>query len=297
MASRVSIVHQADIERGVREALGLLEGLEELFAGRHVAVKPNDTWASPVDLTACTQADTLRAVLRFIRERRPKRFTVTGGSGDGETDRIFRLLGLDRVIREEGVEFFDHNRPPFQAVELAHGPQREVMVNPRVLEYDTLVSLAQHKVHQTATVTLTMKNIAMSYPAADYYGHPRNHRLHPHRFFQDMQGFIAGMCRRFPIDLGIIAGHPAMTGRGPIGGHTFESGLVLAGRDFVAVDAAGALLLGFDRVEHIRQADRLGLGTAKLDRLEIAGLPLQEAAEVFRRAREGSRPGGGESAG
>jgi uncharacterized protein (DUF362 family) len=53
------------------------------------------------------------------------------------------------------------------------GPQTSVMVNPRVLEYDTLIALNQLKVHQTATVTLALKNIAMSYPAADYYGHPR----------------------------------------------------------------------------------------------------------------------------
>jgi hypothetical protein len=37
------------------------------------------------------------------------------------------------------------------------------MVNPRVLTYDKLVSLAQLKVHSTATVTLAIKNMAMSY--------------------------------------------------------------------------------------------------------------------------------------
>ena len=46
--------------------------------------------------------------------------------------------------------FFDHNRPPFKEVRLDYGkdeevsgPQRSVMINPRVLEYETLVALNQ----------------------------------------------------------------------------------------------------------------------------------------------------------
>jgi hypothetical protein len=65
------------------------------------------------------------------------------------------------------------DRPPFTALALeykpeaeVHGPQSSVIVNPRVLEYDTLIALNQLKVHQTATVTLALKNIVMSYPAA-----------------------------------------------------------------------------------------------------------------------------------
>lgn len=46
------------------------------------------------------------------------------------------------------------------------------MVNRCVLEYDTLIAFNQLKVHQTAPVTLALKNIALSYPAADYDGSP-----------------------------------------------------------------------------------------------------------------------------
>jgi len=60
------------------------------------------------------------------------------------------------VVGQEGATFFDHNRPPFTAVALeyqpeadVHGPQASVMVNPRVLTYDTLIALNQLKVHQT----------------------------------------------------------------------------------------------------------------------------------------------------
>lgn len=286
MRSRVSIAYNEDIEAALRLALDQLEGLSELFIGKHVAVKPNDTWASATDLTACTQADTIRTVIRYIKSYYPKKITVTGGAGAGETDEVFRLLGINKVIEDEGVEFFDHNKPPFSAVPLEYGPQSDVMVNGHIFEYDTIISLAQLKVHNIAAVTLTMKNIAMSFPAADYYGHPRSKSLHPHRFFSDMHKFIAGMCKRFRIDLGIIVGHPAMSGTGPIGGKTFETGLAIASKDFVAADAVGARVLGCDKVEHIMDAERLGLGSGNIHNIEIIGLPLGEAVRIFKEKME-----------
>lgn len=63
-----------------------------------------------------------------------------------------------------------------------------------------MIALSQLKLHETATITLAVKNIAMSYPAADYYGHPRSTRKHKNRFFDDMHSFIAAMAKRFPID-------------------------------------------------------------------------------------------------
>ena len=73
-----------------------------------------------------------------------------------------------------------------------------------------------------------------------------------------------------------------MIGKGPIGGKTFEAQLTIAGTDFVAVDAVGAKLLGYERVRHIEEAASLGLGTADLDHIEVVGLSLAEAVRVFR---------------
>jgi uncharacterized protein (DUF362 family) len=283
MKSTVSIAYSESIGEAISSSLKLVPDLDNLFKGRHVAIKPNETWASEKDLSPCTQADTVRSVIRFVRQYSPGAITVSGGAGAAETDQVFRILGIDKVIAEEEVEYFDHNHPPFTPVKLDHGPQREVMVNSRVLEYETLISLAQHKVHNSATVTLTMKNIALSYPAADYYGHPREKKMRHHEIFADLQSFIAAMCQRFHIDLGIVVGHPVMVGRGPIGGKTFESGLVISGRDCVAVDSVSARLLGFDNVGHIIQADDLGVGNASMDDIEFPGLSFNKALQIFRR--------------
>lgn len=286
-----------DIGRAIDGALDHL-AVEPLVRGRLVAIKPNETKATAEDQTGVTQADTLRAAIRYVKRFGPREIVVSGGAGAAETDEVLRLTGMMDVIEEEGARFFDHNRPPYQEVALEYapeqdvaGPQRTVMVNPRVLEYETLIAVNQLKVHATATVTLALKNIAMSFPAADYYGHPRSRGYHKHEFFSDMHSFIAAMCRRFPIDLAITVGHPAMIGRGPLGGYTFETGLVIASTDALAADAVGARLLGFNvqGVRHLWEAQRLGLGQANIQEMEFPAMGLQEAMAAFTELAYGKR--------
>jgi len=279
------------IETAIQECLSGL-ALDD-FKGKVVAIKPNDTTATEKDKTACTQADTLQSTIRFIKTLQPGRIVVSGGAGGMETDDVFKVMGYMDVLKAEDVEFFDHNRPPFKEVDLPFGPQRKIVVNPRVLEYEKLVSLAQLKVHSTATVTLAIKNIAMSFPCADYYGHPRvKQEKHPHNILVDKQAFLVGMLMRFPIDLAIVTGHPAMIGKGPVGGKAVETGIVIAGRDAVAVDSVGAHLLGFETlaVQHIRQAAEFGLGVpytpiggeSGKGRLQIKGVSVDSAVKSFR---------------
>jgi len=293
----VVITRDASVEKAVAEALGHLP-LEELVRGKVVAVKPNETWASKEDKTGVTQPDTLRAVLRCVKGFGPRELVVTGGAGAAETEDVFRVAGLMEVVEQEGALFFDHNRKPFQEVSLEYapeadvdGPQKAVMVNPRVLGYETLISLAQLKLHETATVTLSLKNIAMSFPAADYYGHPRHSKKHDNAFFADMHSFIAAMAKRFPIRLAVVVGHPAMIATGPIGGHAVETGLVIASTDAVAADCVGARLLGFraQAVRHLWEAGRLGLGETDTEKMTFPALDLRQATEAFTEAAYGRR--------
>lgn len=295
--AKVAITQNADIERAIHQALDPLE-IEPIVRGKLVAVKPNDTWASKTDTTGVTQADTLRAVIQHLKRFAPRALVVTGGAGAAETDEVFKLAGLMKVVEDEGATFFDHNRPPFTEVELitnadpeVRGPHAKVTVNPRVLEYETLVAVNQLKLHQTATVTLALKNIAMSYPAADYYGHPRSEQKHKHRFFDDMHTFIAAMAKRFPISLAVTVGHPAMIATGPLLGHAVETGIVIASRDALAADVVGARLLGFlpEGVRHLWEAGRIGLGETDAEKMEFPVLSLADAWGRFTEAVYGHR--------
>jgi uncharacterized protein (DUF362 family) len=134
-----------------------------------------------------------------------------------------------------------------------------------------------------------MKNIAMSFPAADYYGHPRHSEKHANEFFADMHSLIAAMIKRFPIQLAIIVGHPAMIASGPLGGYAVETGLVISSTDALAADVVGARLLGFraQGVRHLWEAARLGLGESNTGNMRFPALSLEEAIKAFTQAAYG----------
>ena len=154
-----------------------------------------------------------------------------------------------------------------------------------------LIAVNQLKLHETATVTLALKNIAMSFPAADYYGHPRSQQRHRQHFFDDMHSFIAAMAKRFPVHVAVTVGHPAMIGTGPLGGHAVETGLTIASTDALAADVVGAKLLGFtaQAVRHLWEAGRLGLGETDLEQMEFPALNMRQAIETFTAAAYGER--------
>jgi uncharacterized protein (DUF362 family) len=106
-----------------------------------------------------------------------------------------------------------------------------------------------------------------------------------------MHSFIAAMARRFPIQLAITVGHPAMIGTGPLGGRAVETGLVIASTDALAADVVGAQLFGFEvqAVRHLWEAGRLGVGETNLENMEFPALSLQQAYEAFTAAAYGER--------
>src|SRR5919204_3774943 len=92
MPDVVITLNRADIGAAIDEALGAI-AFEPLVAGKRVAVKPNDTWASKDDTTGITQPDTLRAVLRAIKRHGPRELVVTGGAGAAGNEEVFCLGG------------------------------------------------------------------------------------------------------------------------------------------------------------------------------------------------------------
>lgn len=291
MPVKVVISQGEDIERAIDDALSRLD-LAAGFRGRLVAVKANDTWASLADRTAVTQPDTLRATLRHLKRTFPRRLVVVGGAGAAETKGVFEVSGLADVLREEGVDLVDLNQPPFVEVALSGGPHASVITNVFALEIETLVSLAQLKVHQSTTVSLSLKNVALGFPSAGHYGYPRATTLHTRQPSGDLHQFIAAMSARFPVRLAILVGHPAMVGTGPIGGQAVETGLVIASRDALAADVVGARILGFGphAVQHLSEAARQGIGEWDLEQIEVDGLTLEDASALFVKRVYGERP-------
>jgi hypothetical protein len=85
--------------------------------------------------------------------------------------------------------------------------------------------------------------------------------------------------------LAVVDGFSTMDGEGPRFGRSRNLGWVVAGSDPVAVDTVVAHLMGLDvnDIGYLVLADQAGLGSARLDQIELVGDPIQKLARKCRK--------------
>ena len=172
------------------------------------------------------------------------------------------------------------NYGPFIELKLDHQIIKSTPINKIIDEVDVIISFTQLKYHEEATVTASIKNIAMGYPPASIHGFPKkNTGIH-----DDLHGFIRSMANKVPIDLAIISADKAMIGTGPTFGKAVDTpGLIIASTDPLAADSIGARLLGFlpQAVAYIYGLYQDKLGEVDPKNMTIKGLDLIEAEKIF----------------
>src|SRR5579872_267120 len=105
---------------------------------------------------------------------------------------------------------------------------------------DLLVSMPKMKTHHWVGATLSMKNLFGVVPSA-VYGWPKN-VLH----WAGIDESIADLHAAFPRQFALVDGIVGMEGNGPIQGVPKHAGVLVAGRDPVAVDATCCRIMCID---------------------------------------------------
>jgi uncharacterized protein (DUF362 family) len=282
----IAIVENQNEMLAINECISLLN-LENLINSRDVVViTPNWVQKQKPETGIVVGQESLRAILKLVKERKPKRIVVATGSGQKSTDEIMKYCGFQKVIEEEGAEFVDLNQGPYIRVNLNHPVVPVLNLNKLFSEMTFLISYAQLKLHEEATMSAAIKNIALGWPSAEEHGYPKkNLGIH-----KDLHGFIAAMAEVIPIDLSIVSASPAMIGTGPSKGIAMHTGLVIAGTDPVAVDTIGARLLGFkpQGVRYLFDCSNKGIGISDITKMNNKGLSLQLAESKFSNAAYGN---------
>lgn len=167
-------------------------------------------------------------------------------------------------------------------------------------EVDVFVSVAKMKCHFNCGVTLSMKNLIGLVPVNRY-------RLSEEDWWRSalhgpgdeartrLPRVIIDLNRVRPIHLALIDGIKAAEG-GEVPRGTFnpvEPGVLIAGKDPVATDAAAAAVMGFDPTinppavpflrsdNHLNLAYELGLGTNRLEEIEVVGASIDDVRYEF----------------
>ncbi len=229
---------------------------------------------------------------------------------DGLTDEInFSAWGYEDIARRLGAELVNLCKPDPYAdfANFPVGPQAEVydqfQMNAILGEIDVMVSAAKLKCHATAGVTLSLKNLFGLVPMELYQtdaDKSRRSAFHGNDDFDTrVPRVILDLNQARPVHLAVIDGiWTAEGGEGPW--HDLKQvkpEIMLAGVDPVATDAVAAAVMGFDPCapsgnrpfhhcdNYLELARQRGMGTNRLDEIEVLGESIEKVRYKFKLAR------------
>lgn len=279
----VAITKAFTESKSLEKALDMLPIDKVIEKGDTVIITPNWVNNKGPKTGAVVGPKTLKTLIEYVKSKEPSKIYIATGSGGGKTPDIMTKVGYDKVISEENVEFIDLNYGPYVNLQLDHHIIKSTPINKIIDEADVIISFTQLKNHEEATITASIKNIAMGWPPAEIHGYPKkNTGIH-----EDLHGFIRAFANKVPIDLAIVSCDKAMVGTGPSSGKSVDTpGLIIASTDPVAADAVGARLLGFlpQAVAYLYGLYNDKVGEARVEKMDIKGLDIQEAEKIFSKA-------------
>ena len=263
----------------------ILSGFRELGVGpgeikaKTILLKPNlvETRADAPHIN--THPCVIRAAAEAFRSMGATNVLLAEGSGHcRDTLRLLEETGIMDVLAQDRIPFIDLNYDDVYTVPNAGGHSRlKTLTLPLTLrKVDWIVSMAKLKTHHWAGVTLSMKNLFGLMPGS-YYGWPKN-ILH-HAGIDDCIFDINATVRPH---LAIVDGIVGMEGDGPIMGTPKAAGVIVMGRNFPAVDATCARIMGVNpqRVDHL--ADSSGrLGAIREENIRQRGETLLSVQTQF----------------
>jgi len=190
-------------------------------------------------------------------------------------------MGYD-ALRAQGYEVVDLKKDKTVRIPLVGGRVlNEITTFELVTQVDAIISVPILKTHDQGQITLALKNLKGLVIDAD------KRRIHQIGMFDGAVDLVSHFKPVFAVVDGVIG----QEGMGPLLGLPVAMGLVLAGRDLVAVDAIAGRIMGFAPAEvpiTVTAANR-GLGTMDEAEIEVTGEPVASVARRFVRAEEDYR--------
>lgn len=197
------------------------------------------------------------AVFSMVREKYPKNEIYVGDAdlaADKQLNRAAKLWGITDLAEQFGMKFVNLSEQPLKKVNFNGLAIKEVEVPRILLDVDTILNVPIAKTHCLTTITCCLKNHWGLLPRFRHQFH-----LVADQAIPDVNFFFKKT--RFNLVDGTIC----MEGNAPRTGIPKICNVIFAGPDRVAVDYTVARYMGFDadRIKHIENAEKMGIGSRK----------------------------------
>ena len=310
---KVRTYDRTAIESQVQTLIDQLGGLGSVVKpGDSVAIKTNLTGGVssgllngiPAEESYVTHPEVVRALVKQVK-----------AAGAGEifiVEAVYELAsyidwGYEDIASDLGVTLIDLNnsKPYTHFVETPVGPDSHIYdtftFNQILNDVDVFMSVSKMKNHYLAGVTHTMKNL---YGLVPYRFYRLNEQDEYRSAFhgtetqtrQRLPRIIVDLNRARPINFSLIDGiMTTMGGEGPWieSLAAIQPGVMIAGKNPVATDAAATAVMGHDPLgknpdspfvrcdNHIQLAADAGLGTNRLDEIDVRGEAISQVQTKF----------------
>ena len=245
-------------------AIQSMGGMEQYVKrGQTVVIKPNLGW----DLTPERAANTNPELVGRIVEH-----CLSAGARDvfvfdhtiNEWTRCYKNSGVEKAVKDAGGKIVSgHSQGSYQEIDIPEAKiLKKVRIHELILESDVFINVPILKHHGGAGLCVTMKNLMGTVWDRQFW------------HANDLHQCIADYTFSVKADLNVVDAYWVLKRNGPRGvskADVVEMKSLILGKDMVATDAAAAKLFGIEpeKIDHIRKADEMGIGSMDLTGLSI----------------------------
>lgn len=223
-----------------------LKMLEHVLPPEPVVIKPNLVEPSPPPIT--TDVRVVEGIIKALRKSGITEILVAEGSGTGDTNRNFNILGYSKL--DAGLIDLDKEGTISLPVD-RYNVWEEIIV-PEILLDKFIISAPVLKEHSMCGVTLSLKNMVGILPAQYYSGYWTFKKSLIHKYNED--GCIADIISVIKPDWAVVDASIGMRGS-HLSGTPIEPpiNLIYGSSDPLEADKFGCELLGrnWQRIKYL----------------------------------------------
>ncbi|WFN37399.1 DUF362 domain-containing protein [Methanomicrobium antiquum] len=260
---RAFITKITDLEKDVSNSLDHIEWKNQISNDSLVFVKPNFTY--PFHKPGITTTPELLEILLAKLKDRADRVIIgesDGGNHSFSADDGFKGHNMYKICSNTGTELVNLSKIPATYVEDKILNKKVKVQVPDILinDVDCFISVPVLKVHAMTTITLSMKNLWGCYPDTMRGLYHKN-----------LAYKLTLLTKLLKPQIIVIDGINALNKHGPMHGEAVKSDLLISANNPVVADSLGTSLMGFqvNDIEHIKIAEREGLGTTELNEVRF----------------------------
>ena len=243
-------------------AVSAVGGIDRFISrGDKVILKPNIGWDRKPEQGACTNPEGIKTLVLLCKNAGAKEVKVMDNPCN-PARRTYARSGIAKAAKSAGAKVPFCSTHKMKKVDIKGEWLKKWDVFSDFLEADKIINVPIAKTHSLSRVTLGMKNWL------GCLGGNRN-QLH-----QNLDAAMIDLSAFFKPVLTVLDAYRILIRNGPQGGRLSDVKLqktIIAGTDYVAVDAMGVTLFGIKPAEmrFLTLASEKGFGRYQLEKLNI----------------------------